>query len=183
MTSISLTAASASLNVLTGNFNLVVGTSQPSDTSGATWWWNTTASALFAYSGDPTIGWVNLAKRYIALLYADPATSGPGGTPAVKISDLTECSDTGYARQLVTFSPAAPVTTGLPVGSSNTNAVTFTFPTGMTGYASWVALVTAPSGNAGLLLQTWDVPTDYTQNVGASQSITYPAGAFVLEQD
>jgi hypothetical protein len=188
MTAISLPAAEAALNVLTGNFNLVVQSSTPSYTPGM-WWWNTASGggALYAYSGNPLVGlsgWVNLSQRYIALLYQDPSTSGGGGGPATSISDLVECTDAGYSRQLVTFTPAAPGSNGtLPVIASNTANVTFSFPQGMTGYASWVALVTAASGTAGLLLQTWDVPSQYTQNVGPGQSITYPAGAIVLEQD
>lgn len=187
MTAISLPAAEAALNVLTGNFNLVVSPTAPTYTPG-TWWENssTTPNQLYAYSGDPTVGnngWVSLVKRYLCLLYGDPATSGPGGGPAIQIADLVECKDSGYSRQLAAFSAAAPGASGtLPVMSSNTANLTFSFPQGMTGYASWVALVTAPTGNAGLLLHTWNVPDDYTQNVGPGQSITYPAGAVVLEQ-
>lgn len=186
MTSISLPAAEAALSVLTGNFNLVVSSSAPTYTAGM-WWWNdaTDPGALYAYSGDTTVGiqgWVNLSTRYVALLYGDPDTSAAGGTPATQISDLVECTDTGYARQVATFGPPAPVSTGLPVQSANLTDITFSFPTGMTGYASWVGLVTAPSGTDGMYLQNWTVPADYTQNVGAGESITYPAGAIVLEQ-
>lgn len=189
MTSIALNAAEAALNVLAGGFNLVIAANPPTYTAGM-WWWNNSTSpgALYAYTGDTSLGtngWVDISKRYIALLYADPSTSGSGGTPAVSISDLSECTDTGYSRQLVTFTSAAPPanTTGLPVQVANTADISFSFPQGMSGYASWVALVTASSGDAGLLLQTWDVPTGMTQNVGAGQSLTYPAGSIVLQQD
>lgn len=178
MTAISLGAAESALNVLTGNFALSVGTNPPTFTPGL-YWWNTSVSQLYGWNGS---GWYSLAQRYLTLLYANPATSGAGGTPAVLISDLVECTDTGYSRQLTTFGVAAPVTTGLPVQSTNQSAVTFSFPNGMTNYASWVALVTCPSGVNGLLLATWDVPSGMTQNVGPGQSITYPANSVVLDQ-
>lgn len=179
MTQIALAAAEAALDVLSGNFQLVVGTNPPAYAPGL-WFYNTSVQQLYGWNGTD---WVSLAQRYLALLYADPATSGAGGGPAVSISDLVECQDAGYSRPLVSFSPAAPLTTGVPVQVSNTAAVTVgPFEVDMTGTASWVALVTCPSGTDGMLLYTWDVPSDQTQQVGASQSITYPAGTVVLDQ-
>jgi hypothetical protein len=179
MTQISLAAAEAALGVLSGQFQLSVGSSPPGWTPGL-WWYNTSVNALYGWNATQ---WVSLAQRYLALLYTDPATSGAGGGPAVYISDLTECQDAGYTRQLCAFSPAAPLTTGVPVQVSNTSAVTVgPFTVDMTGAASWVALVSCPSGVNGMLLYTWNVPSDQTQQVGASQSITYPAGTVVLDQ-
>jgi hypothetical protein len=181
MTQIAAVAAEAALNVLSGQFALSVGSSAPTYVPGL-YWWNTSGTpALYGWNGS---AWISLANRYLALLYANPATSGPGGGPAVLMSDLVECTDTGYARQPVTFTPASPISgSSVPVQAANTASITFgPFGIDMTGTAGWVALVTAATGTGGLYLYEWDVPSNQTQRVLASQSISLPAGTLTLDQ-
>lgn len=180
MTSIAPVPAETAVNFYTGKLTVTVASSAPSFTAGLLWQ-NSSTGHLNAWNGT---AWADVSARYLMLLYADPATSGPGGGPALQMPDLVECADTGYARQAVTFTAAAPVSGGYPpVSASNTAAVTFgPFGIDMTGTASWVALVSSSSGTSGLYLWYWNVPADQTQQVTASNSITIPAGTCVIDQ-
>jgi len=169
--------ADATLNLLAGTFTLVAQSTAPTWSPGK-YWFNTTTSALNFWTGST---WADVSLRYLALLTADPATSGPGGAQAAAISDLTECADSGYARIPVSLTTAAGTAT--PVSVSNSALLTWgPFNVDMAAPVGWVALVTVQSGNAGLLVYTWQVPGNMVQQVQASQYIQCPAGGLVMSQ-
>lgn len=171
-------AADATLNLLSGEFTLAVQSSAPTWVPGLYWVDSGHGNALNMYNG---ITWVNVANRYLALLTSDPATSGPGGTPAVLISDLDECSDSGYARQPVTMGTATGTST--PAVAANSGLITWgPFNVDMALPVSWLALVTVQSGSNGLLVWTWDVPAEMAQQVAASEFVQCPTGGLVMSQ-
>jgi len=170
-------SADATLNLLAGAFNLVAQSSAPTWVPGK-YWFNTSSSALNFWNGTT---WVDASHRYLALLTADPMTTGPGGGQSAAVSDLTECADSGYARIPVTYSVASGVVT--PVSVSNTSLLTWgPFNVDMAAPVGWVAMVTVQSGNAGMLVYTWEVPGNMTQQVQASQFIQCPAAGLVMSQ-
>lgn len=171
-------AADATLNLLAGSFSLAVQSTAPTYVPGLYWVDSGHSNALNMYNGTT---WVNVVSRYLALLTANPATSGPGGGPAVLVSDLAECSDSGYARIPVAMTTASGTAT--PAVSSNTGLLTWgPFNVDMAAAVSWLALVTVQSGNTGLLVYTWSVPTNMTQQVDASEFIQCPTGGLVMSQ-
>lgn len=128
-----------------------------------------------------TQAWVAASSMglYLALLTGDPSQSGPGGGYAQNISDLLEDQTAGYARQSVTF--AEPATPGYPATISNTNVITFgPYTAAQANPVNWAALVTASSGQLGLLLYMWQLPSP--QQVNVSQSIQIAAGAATLSE-
>lgn len=134
--------------------------------------------AVKSWNGSAWVTTPAAGSRYLALLVADPSTSGPGGTPAVNVSDLIEDSTTGYARQLISFSNAV---SGIPNKVSNSGTITFgPYGANMAAPAQWAAMVTSASGTSGLLLYTWALDTP--QQVDVSQSIIIPAGSLQLDE-
>lgn len=119
-------------------------------------------------------------KLYLALLTGDPSQSGPGNGFAVGISDLIEDQTPGYARQEIFFTqPGDP---GYPDQVTNTNLITYgPYTAAQQNPAQWAALVTAETGDLGLLLYTWSLPSPY-ETAAISQTINVPAGYVSLTQ-
>lgn len=167
--------AEATLNHLSGFAFPVIATSAPSWYPGIVWV-NGTGS-VESYNGT-TWSVVTSAPRYIALLTADPSTSGTGGGPSVNVSDLAEVSTAGYSRQPVTFTQA---TNAYPSVCSNTAVLNYgPFTAPMTSAAGWAAMVTSASGTAGYLLCTWVLTTSVQVSTG--QSIEFAIGNLVMDQ-
>lgn len=143
----------------------------PSGTTASNSWWSA-----------GTLAWAAVGSLYLALLTADPTTSGANGSPAVNISDLVEDQTAGYARQAITFTQVTEATAAAPPEpASNTTAITFGPYTANQALAvQWGALVTVASGSAGTLLYTWNLDT--IEQVQVSQPIIIPAGDLLLEQ-
>ena len=75
------------LNLFTGEANPVVSGTAPSSWIPGQFWINSAASyAVYVYNGTTpynTADWAAVGSQYLALLTADPATSGSGGGPSV----------------------------------------------------------------------------------------------------
>jgi hypothetical protein len=173
---ICLTAAQASLNLIGGAMTFAVAGSAPAYVPGLVW--INTAASNAPYFWVPSLSvWVNAKTRYLALLTADPAASGPGGGAAVNVSDLVEVVTPGYARCSVQIGLAA---SSMPCVVTNTGLCTWgPLTASMTVPAKWVALVSCASGNSGILLNTWD---SINEQVDASQMVQVPAGGLILSQ-
>ena len=179
--------AAGALNYFVREALPFVGASAPASWIPGQVWINTSAgNAVYVYDGTTPYNsghWAAAGSLYLALLTADPATSGAGSTPAVTISDLVEDATAGYARQAVTFSQITQGTaTEPPAQVSNTGAITFgPYTANQLLPVQWAALVTALTGTTGLLLYTWTLDT--VQQVDVSQPIIFPAGDIVLDLD
>lgn len=170
--------AQGMLNHFTGVAIPVVASSSPAWIPGLLWVDTTGGGAVLKHWNGSAWTSSGVGGRYVALLTADPDTSGVGGGPAVNISDLAEVITSGYARQSVTFGDAAA---SYPSPASNTNDVVFGAMTAdMLLPAQWAALVTAASGTSGQLLYTWELDTP--QQVNVSQTIPLPIGMLELAQ-
>lgn len=174
---LSATGAQALANHIGGIVPPHLGTSAPTWVPGLIWI-DTTSGATAKYWN--TSAWVaGTPGLYVALLTGDPSQSGEGGGYAQGISDLVEDTTSGYARQAVTF--AEPGSPGYPAVITNTAVVTFgPYSAAQLLEVQWAALVTASSGNLGLLLYMWALPGP--QMVGVSQSIQIPIGDLTLGQ-
>lgn len=169
--------AEATLNHLSGYAFPALGTSAPSWFPGL-YWVNTTSTPVIESWNGTTWGVVTSAPRYIALLTADPSTSGTGGSPAVFVSDLAEVNTAGYSRQPAIFTQA---TNAYPSVCSNTAVLNYgPFTAPMTSAAGWAAMVTSASGTAGYLLCTWVLTTSVQVSTG--QSIEFAIGNLVMDQ-
>lgn len=179
--------AAATLNHIAGQAVPVVAASAPASWIPGQYWINTSAgNAVWQYNGATpytTSGWAAVGSLYLALLTADPSTSGPSSGPAVAMSDLVEDTTSGYARQVVTFSQITQLlATVPPAATANTNIITFgPYTASQALPVQWAALVTAATGTAGVLKYVWGLDT--IEQVNVSQPITIPAGALVLDQD
>src|SRR5690349_16725155 len=114
MTGVAQEGAQSMLNHLCGAAPIFIQSTAPTWTPGAAWI-NTTTNppVLYAWNG---VAWVTAASQggpYLALLTQDP-------TGLTAMTQLTECTDSGYSRQAVTFSQAVA---GTPVTITNTNLV------------------------------------------------------------
>ena len=123
--------------------------------------------ALDAINGRAT---QTARTTYVALLTV-------AATDANLISELTEVTTSGYARQSVTWS--AP--TGDPQVSSNTNAMTFGPFTADPPNITHLALVSSASGTSGDLLYRWQADT--TRDGITNDSITIAVGALSMSLD
>jgi hypothetical protein len=169
--SIALQAAQINLNILTGAVSFSTAGSAPTYVPGLMW---LNAGVLYAWNGT---AWVNYETRYLALLTADPSTSGAGGGQSVYVSDLVEVTTPGYARVPVTVGLGS---SGLPCVATNPALVTWgPLTADMAVAAQWAALVTNSTGAAGILCYTWN---GLSEQVDASQSIEVPANGLVLSQ-
>src|ERR1700728_984515 len=109
MTGIAQQGAMTQLNALTSVAAPIVNTSTPSSGVYGQYWVNaSSASNVKQWNGTT---WVTAVLPYIALLTADPAG-------LTTIAALSECTDTGYARQQVTYSVASAT---VPVTITNSN--------------------------------------------------------------
>jgi len=165
--------AQVSLNsVLHLNVPIVAATAPVSFVAGQ-YWVNDSTSPPIVYEYNGT-AWVNAStiSLYLALLAADPTL-----LPANLISDLTEITTAGYARQPVTMS-ADPG--GYPGVSANTGVVTWgPFSADMLQAAKWLALVDVSSGTAGHFRYSWQIPG---QQVEVSQVIQLGTSGLNLSQ-
>lgn len=163
-------AAQATLNYMGGTIVPVVATSAPTWVPGQWWIDSNSGYAVKGWNGSSWV--VDTGARYLALLTADPTAE-----PAVNVSDLTEVTTSGYARQQVNWTNA---TAAYPSSMDNSNLVTWgPFSTDMALPAQWVAMVTTISGTSGLLLYTWPIAS---QQVSASQDIQIATNQFSLSQ-
>jgi hypothetical protein len=143
---------------------------------------DTTDRAILNYiTGTPLGGWTPPTTGYIALLTVNPATTAADPTDP-QLSELTEISATGYARQAVTWSSATTPSNGLSQIQNN-NLITFGPFTGSSGSGTtttYGALVTAATGTTGevIAVWSWDVSVLAPQN----QSITIPIANLTLTQ-
>ena len=163
MTGVAQVGAQAQLNLLTATALPVVSSSAPTWIPGLIWV-NTTTNppVLYRWNG---VSWVaaGTGVNYLVLLTADP--SG-----LVNISDLTECQDAGYSRQLAPFSAATATN---PVTASNSSLIQFgPFTVNMALPVQWMALVSAQAGTNGFLYQTWTLSQQW--QVLATQTIDIP---------
>lgn len=157
-------------NHLAGSAIPVVASSPPTWFPGLYWIDTSSGNAVKTWNGS---AWVTGAgSRFLALLSADPVAAN-----AVNITDLTEITTAGYARQSVTFAHSS---TAYPSSLSNTNLITFgPMTAGMTNAVQWVAMVTVASGTTGYFLMSWIMPTSV--QVNSSQSIQIGVGELVIE--
>lgn len=177
---LSAVGAQALANHLGGIVPPYIGASAPTWKPGLVWI-NTSATPTAYYWN--TEAWVAGPQQlYIAMLTGDPTLSGPGGGYALNISDLIEDQTAGYARQQVTFQvPSADTASTYPAPITNSAVLTFgPYTAGMTFEDQWAALVTAPSGDVGLLLYLWALPGP--QQVGMAQSFSIGVGDLSLTQ-
>lgn len=132
-------------------------------------------------TGTSLGGWTPPTTGYIALLTADPSLTAATPTNP-QLSELTELSATGYARQIVTWT-AATTPTGGTSQIQNANVVTFgpfTAANGSGTATTFGALVNVASGTTGEVIATWQ----WDQSVLApqNQSITVPIANITLTQ-
>lgn len=174
---LSATGAQALANHIGGIVPPHIGTSAPTWVPGLLWV-DTTSGATLKYWN--TAAWVaGTPGLYVALLTGDPSQSGLDGAYAAGIPDLVEDLTAGYARQAVTFTE--PVSPGYPAVISNTATLTFgAYTAAQQLPVQWAALVTAVSGDLGLLLYMWTLPAP--QQVGIAETIQIPAGDLTLGQ-
>lgn len=155
------------LNAVTGVAAPVVQTTTPTSGVLGQYWINASnASVVSQWNGT---SWVTAALPYLALLSADP-------TGNTEISELAECSDSGYSRVQVSFDPA---TAAVPVSISNADVVTFgPFSVNMSLPCQWLALVSVPTGTSGTLLETFTI--NAPQQVLATQTINLAPDALTI---
>lgn len=165
MTGVAISGAEMQLNAL-GMINIpVVSGSAPTGTPGKFWIDTGSGNAVKTWNGT---AFVLAVAPYLALLTADP-------TGVTTIAGLAECTDSGYARQQVTFSAA---TAGPPAQMVNSTLIQFgAFTVNMSQPCQWLALVSVSSGTTGLLLNTWTL--NAPQQVLATQFVDIAPG--VLE--
>lgn len=157
-----------------------IGSTAPTWVPGLTWVNTSSSPALYYWN---TEAWVaGPQSLYVALLTGDPTTSGPSGGYAVNISDLIEDQTAGYARQAVTFGvPSSTVIGTYPAPIANTNVLTFgPYTANMQTADGWAALVTAGSGDLGLLSYLWKLPAAVM--VPLAESIQVPVGYLTLTE-
>src|SRR5258708_26025932 len=147
MTGVAQTGAQTMLNRLCDVANPAIQSGAPTWFPGLQWI-NTTTNppVLYVWNG---VSWVTQASQggpYVALLTQDP-------TGFTTLSQLSECADSGYSRQAVTFGQAAAT---YPSTIANSNLIQFgPFNVNMSLPVQWAALVTSPSGTAtGFLRET-----------------------------
>lgn len=168
MTGLAQSGAQIELNALTGYSLPIIASSAPAGFTGGIWINSSASYTINSWNGS---SWVTAALPYLALLTADP-------TGSTMISQLSECSDSGYSRIQVTFGAA---TTAYPSVSSNEFLLTFgPFSVNMSLPCQWMALVSVSSGTAGLLTNSWTISSP--QQVSATQSINIAAGALTITQ-
>lgn len=157
-------------NHLAGSAVPVVAGSPPTWFPGLYWIDTSSGNAVKTWNGS---AWVTGAgSRFLALLSADPVAAN-----AVNITDLTEITTAGYARQSVTFAHSS---TSYPSSLSNSNLITFgPMSAGMVNAVQWVAMVTVASGTTGYFLMSWIMPSSV--QVNSSQSIQIGVGELVIE--
>ena len=155
------------LNSVTGVAAPIVQTSSPlSGVLGQYWVNASSSSTVQIWNGT---SWVAIGGPYLALLTADP-------TGSTTMSQLSECADSGYSRQVVDWNPA---TAGTPVSIQNGALITFgPFSVNMTLPCQWLALVSVPTGTNGLLLETFTLSSP--QQVLATQNITLAPQALTI---
>jgi len=159
MTGVAQQGSMFQLNSVTGVAAPLVQTSTPSTGVLGQYWVNASSSSIVQVWNGST--WVVAGDPYIALLTADP-------TGSTEISQLSECTDSGYSRQIVDWNSATATT---PVSIQNSALITFgPFSINMTLPCQWLALVSVPTGTNGLLLETFTLSSP--QQVLATQSIT-----------
>lgn len=173
MTGVAQTGAQAMLNHLCGVAFPVIQNSAPTWFPGLVWFDSTTNPATAkVWNG---VSWVTKASQggpYVALLTQDP-------TGITTVSGLSECTDSGYARQTATFSQATGVA---PTTITNSNLIQFgPFNVNMSLPVQWVALVSTSSGTNGFLGQTWSISQQW--QVLATQVIDIPASSLTITQN
>lgn len=152
-------------------------------------WINTTSGAVLNVYDPHTSAWVaGPYDYYMALLYGDPTTSGPGGGVAQQITDVTGIEDptSGYLRQPVTLGLGTAAT---PSVVTNTNLLTFgPYTANQANPIGWTALMAIPRADDssyvpipgsvlnGLLLYLFQVPVP--AQVLSTQSIQIAPGTF-----
>jgi len=143
---------------------------------------DTTDRAILNWiTGTSLGGWTPPTTGYIALLVADPSTTAANPTDP-QLSELTELSAVGYARQVVTWASSTSPANGLSQIVNN-NLLTFGPFTGASGSGTTTtfgALVTAASGTTGEVISVWqwDIPVLAAQN----QAIIIQAANLILTQ-
>lgn len=123
--------------------------------------------ALDAVNGRAT---QTARNTYVALLTA-------AATDANIISELSEVTTAGYARQQATW--GAP--SGDPQVAANTNAMTFGPFTADPPNVTHLALVSSASGTSGDLLYRWQADT--ARDGITNDSITIAIGALTMSLD
>jgi hypothetical protein len=143
---------------------------------------DTTDRAILNWITGTSIGsWVPPTTGYVALLTVDPGTTAANPTDP-QLSELTELTAAGYARQAVTWSSSTSPANGLSQ-IQNSALITFGPFTGSAGSGTptvYGAFVTAASGTTGEVISVWqwDTPVLAPQN----QSITIPIANITLTQ-
>lgn len=166
MTGITQSGAMTELNALTYANAPVIQTGTPGAGIPGQLWIAVSSASVSIWNGS---AWVAATNHYLALCTADP-------TGQTTIAGISECTDSGYARQQVAFAAA---TAASPSVASNSALITFgPFSVNMSLPCQWLALVTPSSGTTGLLLNTWTLSTP--QQVSATQSITIAANALQI---
>ena len=127
-----------------------------------------TTSAGSSVSITPVSGNTYTGDTYLALLSIDP------GDDATMLT-VTEITDAGYARQLVSY--LAPYQS--PRGTSNSALFTYgPFSAGMASEATHAALVEASTGSTGKVRYVWSL--DAALLAGVGESIQFPASILAL---
>jgi hypothetical protein len=167
MTGVAQQGSMFQLNSVTGVAAPLVQTSTPGTGVIGQYWVNASSSSTVSVWNGST--WVTVTNPYLALLTADP-------TGSTEISQLSECTDSGYARQEVAWNNA---TAGTPVQIQNADLIAFgPFSINMTLPCQWLALVSVPTGTTGLLLETFTLASP--EQVLATQYITLAPQALTI---
>jgi hypothetical protein len=168
MTGIAQTGAQISLNCLTRSVPPVVSSTAPTWVPGMYWVDTGHSNAIKAWNGS---AWVTDLNLYLALCTADPT----GQTTAAGIS---ECTDSGYARQAAAFINASAA---YPSVSSNSGLIVFgPFNVNMSLSVQWAALVSAVTGTTANVHETWTLSQQW--QVLATQTIDIPVGSLTITE-
>ena len=119
------------------------------------------------------LAYTSARSTYLCLLTAAPTDA------STLTSGFAEVNTAGYARQLVTWSPAGAPGVGQSSITSNTAAVTFgPFTAAMATAATSAALTNASTGTSGDFLMWWTL--DFAKQANQNESIQFAIGALSM---
>jgi hypothetical protein len=168
MTGIAQTGAQISLNCLTRSVPPVVSSTPPTWVPGLYWIDTGHSNAINAWNGA---AWSTNLNLYLALCTADP-------TGQTTVAGISECTDSGYTRQVAAFVNASAT---YPSVTNNSALIVFgPFNVNMSLPVQWAALVSAATGTTAAIHETWTL--SQTWQVLATQTIDIPVNALTITE-